>query len=122
MDIIPGAAGKRALGNRGEALAAEFLRQGGMEILARNYRKAGGEIDIVAKDGAVVAFVEVKTRTSESFAAPRESVGGLKRKRLRAAAEKWLMETGYDGFCRFDVVEVILAEEAPLIRHWRDAF
>lgn len=119
MDIINA---RKTLGNRGEALAAEYLAEQGMKILAKNYRRRGGEIDIIAKDGSVLAFVEVKTRKSEGFAAPRESVGNVKRKRLRAAAEMWLMETGYDGFCRFDVVEVITAGETPLIRHWRDAF
>jgi putative endonuclease len=93
-----------------------------MEIVSRNYKKSGGEIDIIAKDGAFVVFIEVKTRRNEVFAAPRESVGSVKRRRLRVAAEKWLAETGYAGFCRFDVIEVITAGETPLIRHWRDAF
>lgn len=114
--------GKKALGGLGEALAADFLEKSGMEILAKNYRKSGGEIDIIARDGRFVAFVEVKTRRSEGFAAPIESVGKRKRARLAAAAEKWLAETGYAGFCRFDVIEVITAGEPPLIRHWRDAF
>lgn len=113
---------KTALGSRGESLAAEYLSQNGMKILERNFKRSGGEIDIIARDGSIVAFVEVKTRQSEGFAAPRESVGSVKQKRLRTAAEKWLLETGYDGFCRFDVVEVITAGETPLIRHWRDAF
>ncbi len=114
--------GKKALGDLGEALAAGFLEKSGMEILAKNYRKSGGEIDIIAKDGQFVAFIEVKTRQSEDFAPPIESVGKTKRARLRAAAEKWLAETGYAGFCRFDVIEVVTAGEPPLIRHWRDAF
>lgn len=113
--------GAKRLGDAGEQLAADYLIKNGLSLIARNYRVRGGEIDIIAKEGDCVVFAEVKTRAAERFAAPREAVGGKKRKRLQLAAENWLAETGYGGFCRFDVIEVI-AGDRPLIRHWRDAF
>lgn len=95
---------RHALGRRGEDAAAEFLRRGGMDVLARNVRTAFGEIDLVAMDGGVVVFVEVKTRRG---AGALEAVDARKQKRLSRLALVFLARAGWlDRAARFDVVAV----------------
>jgi len=113
----------RQKGNKGEELAAEYLQQQGMEILRRNYYGPSGEVDIIAREGAVVAFVEVKTRAHDTFAHPIEAITPKKQERIRLTAQQWLAEEGYEGFCRFDAVEVLVKPgKAPVITYWRNAF
>lgn len=98
---------RKRRGNWGEeAAAADIERQGGT-VLERQYRCRWGEIDLIVRSAdGILCFVEVKTRSVKSVAMPRESVTPAKQKRLRAAASWYLAQTGYDGLCRFDVVEV----------------
>lgn len=113
----------RQQGNRGERVAAEYLRQQGLEIVQRNYYGPGGEIDIIAKEGAVIAFIEVKTRAHAAFASPIEAITPKKQERIKLTAQRWMAEIGYDGFCRFDAVEVLMKPgRAPVITYWRNAF
>ena len=113
----------RQKGNRGEELAASYLRAQGLTILERNYRCARGEIDIVAQEGAVVAFVEVKARRAGGAFLPGEAITPQKQERIRMTAEDWIARRGYGGFCRFDAVEVTFQEgRPPHINHWRNAF
>lgn len=111
-------------GRKGEIIAARFLRKAGMRILQRNCRRRLGEIDIVARDGDEVVFVEVKTRTSERWGEPADALTAEKRRRLRRAAEQYASRTGIVEFpLRFDVVTVLLPDGSePTIRHYRDAF
>jgi putative endonuclease len=111
------------IGVVGEEIAEKFLRRKGYKILARNYRIKGGEIDIVAKDGKTMVFVEVKTRRGEGFGLPQESVTRDKMRRIAKAAKLYLLSTGLgEGvLCRFDVVAVNL-EDGVSIEHIRDAF
>ena len=102
---------KKRKGDYGEAMAALHLRAQGYAILARRYRTQRGEIDLIAKEGETVVFAEVKARSDARLSRPCEAVDGKKQQRLRLAAEQWLAETGWTGFCRFDVIEVFLAEE-----------
>ena len=103
------------IGRLGERMAARHLKKVGMTILYRNFRAPhGGEVDIVARDGQVLAFVEVKTRTSEKFGRPVDAVGMDKRFLICRGAFEWLRllddkhgEINY----RFDVVEVCLNME-----------
>lgn len=120
------ASGKRprhlVRGERGEKLAAAHLRRQGYRILARRYRpRVGrGEIDIVARDHDVLAFVEVKTRASEEFGRPVEAVDAAKRRHLRRAALDYLRRLGHPGlYFRFDVVEVVLDESGKKARDIR---
>lgn len=85
------------LGRQGEELAAQELVRRGYEIVARNWRCAVGEVDIVARRGPVWAFVEVRTRRGEGFGTPEESVTGRKRERMRAVAEQYIAEHGLWG-------------------------
>lgn len=98
---------KRAeTGRHGEELAAAFLQAKGLVVLEKNFRAKVGEIDIVAKDGDEVVFVEVRARASADFGGAAASVGASKRRRLVKAARLWLQVRGWDGACRFDVVAV----------------
>lgn len=104
---------RHALGARGEAAAVKALRRAGYKILDRNYHTRWGELDIVAEQRRVVAFVEVKTRTDERFGAPAEAVTPRKQTRLHRAAQLYLQDRGLtDRLCRFDVVSVVWPADA----------
>ena len=112
-------------GARGEKLARRFLRRNGYKILYRNFRgRSGGEIDIVCRDNDTLVFVEVKTRGREDFGRPVEAVDREKRKRISRGALAWLrMLDNPDILFRFDVVEVIIADDAkPRLELIKNAF
>lgn len=97
------------VGKIGEQHAVRFLRNQGYDILIKNYRTPLGEIDIVAKEQEVLAFIEVKTRSSRHFGLPQEAVNMRKQRQLIRVAKTFLNEQGETEFlCRFDVVSVIL--------------
>jgi putative endonuclease len=105
--------------NRGaaaEALAAQFLAARGLAIEARNYRWRGGEIDIVARDGSTVVFVEVRMRRHRAFGGAAESITVSKRRRLRLAAEHYLARLPSEPPCRFDAI--LLDALAPERIEW----
>lgn len=115
----------KALGDWGEDLAADYLRRRGYEILERQYRCRFGEVDLIARRGRVVCFVEVKTRTNLALGLPREYVDRRKRERLRLTAACYLEEAGEDWGARFDVAEVYTADdglEAARIEYIENAF
>ena len=111
-------------GLAGERAAEEALSAAGLTVVARRFRCRAGEIDLVAWDGPVLVFVEVKRRASTSRGTPAESVDGRKRARLAGAAAVWLARrSGEPPPCRFDVVEVRDAQGGGLLSHHvRDAF
>ncbi|WP_072802316.1 YraN family protein [Rhodococcoides yunnanense] len=115
---------KAELGARGEALAALHLVDGGMELVDRNWRCRHGELDIVARDGAVMVFVEVKTRSGTGYGTPAESVTFAKQQRIRTLALAWLQERGSPWVeLRFDVVAIVISYDGdPVISHRRGAF
>ena len=96
----------RAEGIQGEAIVARYLRERGYRLAAHGYRSRYGEIDLIAWDGGVLCFVEVKTRTNLNMALPREYVTPQKQNRLRKTAMMYLMEKRLDCCARFDVAEV----------------
>jgi putative endonuclease len=113
------------LGQDGEELAAAHLTAAGMEVLARNWRCREGELDIVARDGDALVFVEVKTRSGTAFGEPSEAVGRVKARRIHVLACRWLAEERPAGshVLRFDVVAVVRRRGfAPEIVHLRGAF
>lgn len=114
----------QATGEYGEQQAALFLAARGMLILARNLRAGRREVDLLAMDGSVLVFVEVKTRSSMRFGPPESHVDERKRGLLISAAEEIMREIGFHGECRFDIVSVYLPVQATgaVIRHFRDAF
>ena len=114
------------LGRWGEDLAAEHLAGLGLVVLARNWRCAEGELDLVVRDAdGTVVFVEVKTRAGTGFGAPAEAVGHVKARKLRVLACRWLVEHRPPGGAdlRFDVVGIVrLRGEPPQLTHLRGAF
>ena len=114
---------RRALGDAGEDLAAAALKKQGYKILARNYVTPLGEIDLVARQGKVVVFVEVKTRQNASFGSPQEAVHAAKQARLRRLADYYLKQNRLTSApVRFDVVGVTLAGGGPRVEIIQDAF
>jgi ribonuclease HII len=106
------------LGQKGEAAAAEYLRDKGYRLLERSFAAAGGEIDIVAEHGECLVFVEVKS--SRATGRPEQRVDGEKRRHLVQAALAYM--AGQAREARFDVVAVEAADSEPRIHHWENAF
>ena len=115
--------GQGALGRRGERAAEKHLRRNGYRIVARNFRAAGAEIDLVAIDGDTLVFVEVKTRRSRVAGAPEEAVDERKQKRMRRAAEVFARRYRADEFeMRFDIVAIDASGKRLEIELLRNAF
>lgn len=113
-------------GRLAEQLAVELLEARGMRVLHRNWRRPEGELDVVADDGGVCVFVEVRSRTGAERGHPLETIGATKRARVIRAARLFLDTERVDapGGFRFDVVGVTFAEHdgAPTTEHVADAF
>ncbi len=112
---------KAKTGELGETIAAAFLAGKGFEIVARNYRHRKSEIDIIVKRGDWLLFVEVKTRHSNAFGEPEQSVTSKKASQIFQAAEEFIFSNNWHGHVRFDVVSVKLGPE-PEVVHFEDAF
>lgn len=112
------------LGQQGEDLACRFLRKQGFKILDRNVRIARCEIDIIAKEGNTIVFVEVKTRRQAGVFRPEDSVGAEKEDHVRMAGGFYLQRQRMpDADCRFDIVSIVLPETGdPEIKLIRNAF
>ncbi len=102
----------KELGLKGEDEAVRFLRKKGYRILERNFRSRLGEIDIVARDGDTIVFVEVKTRSTESFGSPKDAIDARKIRRITRGSMDYLRRNFKDGDVniRFDVVTVELKD------------
>jgi putative endonuclease len=116
------------LGRRGEKAAAHHLRRSGLKVLFANFAGAhGGELDLICREGALLVFVEVKTRQDERWSLAGDAVNADKRRRIIAGALEWLKLLGNPPVkFRFDIVEVVWPETSPrrpaAIRHLRDCF
>ena len=95
---------RAAAGARAEDLAADFLSRRGLAIVARNFRRRVGEIDVIARDGDVLVFVEVRLRTRAGWGGAAESITAAKQARLLAAANAYLATLSAVPPCRFDAV------------------
>ncbi|MEX0728506.1 MAG: YraN family protein [Planctomycetaceae bacterium] len=116
---------RKLLGNDGEQYAANFLKKLGYRIIAKQARTHFGEIDLVALDGDVLVFVEVKTRRTNRAGMPEEAVTDAKRNHLTRAALAWLKQhQSLDRRSRFDVISLLWQEDSqpPEIRHLMNAF
>jgi putative endonuclease len=108
---------RRAVGALGEKVAAGFLKKRGYRIIETNYRCRDGEIDIIARQGETLVFVEVRTKSSRDFGSPEESITAAKKARLRTLAARYAQE--HDGLPllqRIDVVSVELDRKGKLSR------
>lgn len=113
----------RDRGKLGEDVAVAFLKRNGYEIIERNYYHQHGEIDIVAREGKVLVFVEVKARRSTAFGRPEESVTPKKQELLRRTAEGYMLDRNIgEAECRFDVVAVVLQNGTAECELFRDCF
>ena len=114
------------IGDRGENLAASFLREAGYRVLERNYRFERNEVDLVCMDpkgGGEIVFVEVKTRTGTGYGPPEASVTDEKKAALVEVSRAYLHERQLEGApARFDVVAILLTDEDPQIDHHENAF
>jgi len=122
-------AARQAMGERGEQVAAKWLHVHGWEIAERRFRNGHRDIDLVATRsvgegaGRTVAFVEVKTRKSDSFGGPVAAVGWRKQRELSRSAKVWMSRFQRPGDTfRFDVIGVILGPQNVRVRHVENAF
>ena len=115
---------RQRLGQIGEKKVAGYLVQKGYTILVQNYRCKAGEIDIIARDGGELVFIEVKTRSSLSYGSPAEAVTRKKQRQISRAAQWYLAEQKlFDVPARFDVIAVLGAgQENIQIDHIDNAF
>jgi putative endonuclease len=114
---------RQSLGKRGEDLACEELQKRGYAVIDRRFRTRSGELDIIARDGGILVFVEVRARSACSFGTPFESVTWKKRQRIgrMAAAYLWAKRMS-DVACRFDVVSIVEHRGGHTIELLRGAF
>lgn len=119
MTAAPRRTPAQAAGHEAEEAAARHLERHGLAIVHRNYRTRMGEIDLVARDGPVLVFVEVRRRASSRFGGAAASITFAKRRRIVAAARHFLMRLGRQPRCRFDVVAL---EGDEIVQWLRGAF
>ncbi len=114
----------KSLGARGEEIAAAYLKGRKFTIVERNFRCKAGEVDIIARDGKTLVFVEVKTRRTLTFGPPQLALTPFKQRQISKAALTWLAKKKLFGTsARFDVVAILLPDhDVPVIDHIRDAF
>lgn len=116
--------GNAGKGEIGESIATTFLQGQGFHIVERNFRCVCGEVDIVARDGRTIVFVEVKCRKNRNYGPPQLAVTPFKQRQISKAALVWLSRRRlYDADARFDVVAIVLHDhDIPEIEHIRNAF
>jgi len=110
-------------GALGERLACRYVQRLGWRVLARNYRAARAEIDVIAEEGEELVFVEVKTLAGSDFGEPEDRVEDFKQRQLSRAAIHYVTERRLEEReIRFDVIAVLLGDGEPRIEHFRSAF
>lgn len=114
----------RRLGDRGEAMAAEFLQEKGYTIVETNFLVREGEIDLIAREKDELVFIEVKTRTNARFGSAIESITPQKQERLFLAVQQYLLQQNLalDGLWRIDMIAIDLQTRPPSIEHFKNAF
>ena len=113
----PPADARAVAGRAAEDLAARFLDGQGLHVVARNFRTKRGEIDLIARDGATLVFVEVRFRRSERHGGAAESITAAKQARMVAAAKVYLLRQRGDPPCRFDAILLDALDPARI--DWR---
>lgn len=100
-----------------------FLAEQGYSILEANWRYRRAEVDIIAMDGTVLVFVEVKTRTNDAFGKPEEFITARKEQFMADAASAYMEKIGHDWEVRFDFISVLIqSDQHSTIEHFKDAF
>lgn len=111
-----------SLAQRGEQLAADYLKTKGFHIVAHNYRLRIGEIDLICQDDKTLVFVEVKSRRSHRYGDGAEAISLAKQRKIVTVAQVYLGRFADPPPCRFDAVIVDFSAEPPVLRHLEDAF
>jgi putative endonuclease len=110
------------LGNKGEEIAVEFLQKNGYTVLERNWRFKKAEVDVIAKKNAILAIVEVKTRSTNYFGNPQDFVNSKKIRLLVEAINEYVTAKDLDVEVRFDIIAIIKNHNKYEIEHFEDAF
>lgn len=114
---------KKELGDWGEQQAKEYLIDNGFNVLAENWRFRHGEIDLIARKGNFIHFVEVKTRKSNTFGQPEEAVSLAKQKKLAETATAFLFAVNGSPECQFDIISIVGTPNTKFnLEYFPDAF
>ncbi len=115
---------KKEKGKEGEELACKYLIEHGYKILQKNYQFGRGEIDIIALDGEIIVFIEVKYRKSLEYGYPEDSITKKKQLQIRKIAEAYLYQYKIENHpCRIDVISILhFGNKEPEIKHFINAF
>jgi putative endonuclease len=115
---------RAAAGREAEESVCAYLKEKGMQVMERNFRARGGEIDVIARDGDVLAFVEVRFREEDGHGLPEESVGPVKRRRIVSAARAYLATIPPESWkeVRFDLAAIDGSGGPTAIRYYAGAF
>ena len=109
---------KKDVGKLGEDIATKYLENKGFRIMERNFYCKQGEIDIIAKQGKEIVFIEVKTRLNNNFGTPAEAINNLKKMHILKSAQYFLYKTKlFDRDVRFDAIEVLLQNGKFIVNH-----
>lgn len=110
------------LGKKGEMTAVKFLKKKGYKIIESNFNCRHGEIDIIAKKNDVVCFVEVKTRSNENYGRPIDAITPFKVNHMVRSAQYYIAQKSLeDKEVRLDIIEIVLDQKKPMIRHTENA-
>lgn len=104
------------IGNKGEDFASEYLLSLGYTILERNWRYSRAEIDLIAKDEEILVFIEVKTRSSDTYGQPEEFISDYQQELIFKAAQRYMDKIGHDWEIRFDTISILVKEKFE----WKD--
>ena len=115
---------KRTVGTGYESLALQYIEDNGAEVMETNYRSKSGEIDIIARDGKYICFIEVKYRSSDRFGGPEAAVNIVKQKRICRVSRYYLYSNGYDldTPVRYDVLALDGDAGALTVKWLKNAF
>jgi putative endonuclease len=110
-------------GKLGETIACEYLEKNGYRIIHKGWRHKHLEVDVIIQDGPILVFVEVKTRSNDTYGLPFEAVDWKKQKKLDRAANIYISKAKHVGDVRFDIISILINEiQKPEITHIKDAF
>ena len=110
------------LGKKGEAIAVDYLKNMGYKVLETNWRFSRAEIDVIAMDGEVLVFLEIKTRSQRKHGAPTDSISPKKRMLMLDAATRYMEMINHEWAIRFDVISVITDAQHTETTHHKDSF
>jgi len=114
----------KEIGDKGEKIASEYLKKEGYALLEKNWRFSRAEIDLIAKEGEILVFVEVKALSYAFYKRPEEAVTATKEALIMDAAQRYMEKIGHEWEIRFDIISIILDKNLKIkeLEHFKDAF